>query len=192
MHASTIGRQLNAAGREARRLLDLARVQVRNRIQCLMADDTFFHRRDVKVVADPESMAIISARTSPASLGSSLMRSGIPRGLPPVLNPWTAASASSRWCTVTEEMLAVLSLAWNLTPGRDGRSPWAKLGVDIGQGDKPCTSSSYSRPNSAPRDRLLNRTPGRDGEICLTMVSTALRPSARRVRDGPPANDEPR
>ena len=99
MHASTIGRQLNAAGREARRLLDLARVQVRNRIQCLMADDTVFHRRDVKVVADPESMAIISARTSPASLGSSLMRSGIPRCLLPVLNPWTAVSASSRWCT---------------------------------------------------------------------------------------------
>ena len=39
--------------------------------------------------------------------------------------------------TATDEMLALLSLAWNLTPNRDGRSPWAKLGVDIGQGDKP-------------------------------------------------------
>ena len=31
--------------------------------------------------------------------------------------------------TVTDEMLALLRFAWNLTPGRDGRSPWARLGL---------------------------------------------------------------
>ena len=50
---------------------------------------------------------------------------------------------------------------------------------------REATRSSYRRPHSAPRDRLLDRTPGRDGESCLTMVSTALRPSARRPCGGP-------
>jgi hypothetical protein len=43
--------------------------------------------------------------------------------------------------TVSDEMLALHALAWNLTPRaegrRKGRSPYAMLGVDLGQGDRP-------------------------------------------------------
>ena len=43
--------------------------------------------------------------------------------------------------TVSDEMLWLHALAWNLTPRREGRrtgqSPYAMLGVDIGQGNRP-------------------------------------------------------
>jgi hypothetical protein len=43
--------------------------------------------------------------------------------------------------TVNDDLLALHALAWNLTPRGDGRrkgrTPYAMLGVDLGQGDKP-------------------------------------------------------
>ncbi|MDI7269225.1 MAG: hypothetical protein QME96_14645 [Myxococcota bacterium] len=44
----------------ARDLLDQARGQVRERLRCVMADDVYFHRVDVKVVADPDTMALLN------------------------------------------------------------------------------------------------------------------------------------
>ena len=43
--------------------------------------------------------------------------------------------------TVSDELLWLVALAWNLTPRSEGRrknrSPYAMLGVDVGQGDRP-------------------------------------------------------
>lgn len=47
-------------GQEALRLLTSARAQVRDSLRCVMADDVYFHRHDVKVVAEPDSMAILN------------------------------------------------------------------------------------------------------------------------------------
>lgn len=43
---------------------------------------------------------------------------------------------------VSDEMLALSALAWNLTPRveggkRNGRSPYEMLGVDLGEGERP-------------------------------------------------------
>lgn len=52
--------RMKAHGQTARALLDQARGQVRDRITCVMADDVYFHRADIKVVAEPDSMAVLN------------------------------------------------------------------------------------------------------------------------------------
>jgi len=51
--------RLQQHGQHARRLLNEALSQVQGRVRCVMGDDVFFHRQDVKVVAEPRSMAIL-------------------------------------------------------------------------------------------------------------------------------------
>lgn len=58
---------LHAAGRAARRLLERARRQLRDRIHCLAADDIFLHRVPVKVVMEPVSGAVLEVWRWPGS-----------------------------------------------------------------------------------------------------------------------------
>lgn len=53
-------RRLQAAGRTAQDLLARGRAQVADELTCVMADDVYFHQRDVRVVAEPESVAMLS------------------------------------------------------------------------------------------------------------------------------------
>lgn len=53
-------RRLEAAGRTAQDLLAQGRAQVADELVCVMADDVYFHQRDVRVVAEPESVAMLS------------------------------------------------------------------------------------------------------------------------------------
>ena len=46
-------------GQRARDLIDKARAQVRDEIVCVMADDVYFHQQDIKVIAEPHSMAVL-------------------------------------------------------------------------------------------------------------------------------------
>ncbi len=50
---------LHTAGRAARRLLERAKKQLRDKLRCLAADDIFFHRVPVKVVMEPVSGAVL-------------------------------------------------------------------------------------------------------------------------------------
>lgn len=56
----TLHRRLQAAGRTAQDLLAQGRAQVADELTCVMADDVYFHQRDVRVVAEPESVAMLS------------------------------------------------------------------------------------------------------------------------------------
>ena len=47
-------------GQRARDLIDKARAQVRDQIVCVMADDVYFHQQDIKVIAEPHSMAVLN------------------------------------------------------------------------------------------------------------------------------------
>jgi len=55
----TLHTRMRERGRRARELLDAGRAQVADTLPCVMADDVYFHRQDVKVVAEPESMAML-------------------------------------------------------------------------------------------------------------------------------------
>ena len=54
-----IAGQMKAYGRVAGDLLAEARDQVASDLVCVMADDIYFRRTDIKVVAEPESMALL-------------------------------------------------------------------------------------------------------------------------------------
>lgn len=47
-------------GETARRLIDKARLQVKDDIRCVMGDDVYFHQQAIKVVAEPDSGAILN------------------------------------------------------------------------------------------------------------------------------------
>jgi len=53
-------RQMKERGRVAHDLLGEARAQVAGDLRCVMGDDVYFHRAGVKVVAEPESMAMLN------------------------------------------------------------------------------------------------------------------------------------
>ena len=44
----------------ARRIIDDARIQVKDNIRCVMGDDVYFHQQAIKVVAEPDSGAILN------------------------------------------------------------------------------------------------------------------------------------
>jgi len=56
----SLHRRLQAAGRTAQDLLARGRAQVADELVCVMADDVYFHQRDVRVVAEPESVAMLN------------------------------------------------------------------------------------------------------------------------------------
>ncbi|MDI6773695.1 MAG: hypothetical protein QME77_14090, partial [bacterium] len=53
-------RRMKERGRVALDLLGEARAQVASELKCVMGDDVYFHRAGVKVVAEPESMAMLN------------------------------------------------------------------------------------------------------------------------------------
>ena len=53
-------RRMKERGRVAHDLLREARAQVASELRCVMGDDVYFHRAGVKVVAEPESMAMLN------------------------------------------------------------------------------------------------------------------------------------
>ncbi|MBI4914564.1 MAG: hypothetical protein HY825_01840 [Acidobacteria bacterium] len=57
---ATLQADMKEHGRVAREIVDRARAQVADRLPCVMADDIYFHRSDVKVVAEPWSMALLN------------------------------------------------------------------------------------------------------------------------------------
>lgn len=63
----TLVAQTHAAGRAARRLLERAKKQLRDRLVCLAADDIFLRRVPVKVVMDPVSGAVLEVWRWPKS-----------------------------------------------------------------------------------------------------------------------------
>lgn len=63
----TLVARTHAAGRAARRLLERAKTQLRERLRCLAADDIFLHRVPVKVVMDPVSGAVLEVWRWPRS-----------------------------------------------------------------------------------------------------------------------------
>lgn len=63
----TLLKHMGAAGRAARRLLERAKKQLRDKLTCLAADDIFLHRVPVKVVLEPVSSAVLEVWRWPGS-----------------------------------------------------------------------------------------------------------------------------
>lgn len=63
-------RRMKGHGIVARGLIDEARLQVRNGVTCVAADDVFFHGQDVKVMIEPESNTVLDAWHSDGPSGA--------------------------------------------------------------------------------------------------------------------------
>lgn len=63
-------RRRKAHGIVARGLIDEARVQVRQGVTCVAADDVYFHGQDVKVMIEPESNTVLDAWHSDGPSGA--------------------------------------------------------------------------------------------------------------------------